>query len=453
MANLLLVILGVLGISGSDPSALVRRLGAPKYADREAASSEIEKLGSDALPALRAARSASDAEIRSRAVALVERIESDLMARSTAVLLDFRDEPLGQVVAKLAERGRANLVLSPSAASLRDQRITLVRPEPVSFWEAVDLVGNAGGVELSGGMPLGGPGHITATSTSLTLIPSPHGSKAAPVSVSGPFRVTLLNIIHNKRRTFGGNLGIAPMELGQMPQDGDGEQFYAGLQVLSEPRMTVALNGQPRLIVAEDDRGNSLLAGEAVNNGFLRISGYNQYQAAGTTAVQMTLGMKFPERAGRTIKTLRGVIPVTITARKGDPLMIPLAEAKGKSYHNADTALTIHDVKHGIQFPQTIIDLTIRGSQAAEPNFNGLLPNMPGARGSGLGQSPFEIVDAQGRMLGQSDTLSQMQTPDGLRMSIRFIQAVNGPATHLRYYEFNRVTTDAEFLFRDVDMP
>ena len=84
----LIVLLGLLGIAGSDPSSLVNRLGSPKYIDREEASAAIEKLGRDALPALRSARTGSDAEIRSRASELVERIENELMVRPTLMLMD-----------------------------------------------------------------------------------------------------------------------------------------------------------------------------------------------------------------------------------------------------------------------------------------------------------------------------------------------------------------------------
>lgn len=454
MAFRLIVVLSVVGIAGSDPSALVRRLGAPKYADREAASVAIEKLGPEALSALRAARTAPDAEIRSRAVALVDRIENDLIVRPTSVVVDFRDEPLVAVLAKLTDRGRANLLLSPRAGALRDRTITLVRPDPVSFWEAVDMVAAAGGVEVSGGVPTANFNHNSPGSLALMLIPSVEGSKPPPVSCSGPFRVTLLNVTHNKERNFGGTSVVPPPDLAGARNAAESEQFTAGLQILVEPRMTVSQNGPARLTVAEDELGNSLLPSHATGVGFMHISGYNQYAIPGGTAFQTTLGLKFPERAGRTIKTLRGVVPVTLTARKGDPLVIPLAAARGKSYHNADAVVTIHEVTAGPILGQSVVELTVRGAQSADTNFNGLPANFPGPRGAVPTQNPFDIVDAQGRSFPNWLPLSQFQTPEGWRMTIRLVQtAATGPPTHIRFYEFTRVDMDVDFMFHDVDMP
>ena len=48
--------------------------------------------------------------------------------------------------------------------------------------------------------------------------------------------------------------------------------------------------------------------------GFIQNSGYNQYETPLGIAAQTTLALKYPEHAGRTIKTLRGVVSVTLTA-------------------------------------------------------------------------------------------------------------------------------------------
>ena len=62
MSSAALVLLVVLGQgprveTTADPAALVRQLGAPRFAERQAAAADLERLGSPALPALRDARS------------------------------------------------------------------------------------------------------------------------------------------------------------------------------------------------------------------------------------------------------------------------------------------------------------------------------------------------------------------------------------------------------------
>src|SRR5437763_1828212 len=96
-----------------DPPALVGRLGAPRWADREAAARALERRGRAALPALRAGRESRDPEVRARAAALIERIESGALVQPTLVRLDYRDRPLADVVRDLADRAGMPLVLDP----------------------------------------------------------------------------------------------------------------------------------------------------------------------------------------------------------------------------------------------------------------------------------------------------------------------------------------------------
>src|SRR4051812_11580173 len=91
-------------VPASDPSALVAQLGSARYARREAAASALEKLGRQALPALRSARDVKDPEIRSRASALITRIEGGLLTKPTLVTLDYRDRPLGEVIRSIGDQ-------------------------------------------------------------------------------------------------------------------------------------------------------------------------------------------------------------------------------------------------------------------------------------------------------------------------------------------------------------
>src|SRR6516165_9398580 len=73
--NLALIVLLGQAPTTPDPSELVARLGSPRYVEREEAAGALERLGRLAIPALRAAREARDAEIRTRAAALFNKIE------------------------------------------------------------------------------------------------------------------------------------------------------------------------------------------------------------------------------------------------------------------------------------------------------------------------------------------------------------------------------------------
>jgi hypothetical protein len=73
-----LIVLALLGQTPEpkpDAAALVEKLESARYAEREATKS-LESLGSKALPALRAALKAEDAEVRTRARAMINKIDA-----------------------------------------------------------------------------------------------------------------------------------------------------------------------------------------------------------------------------------------------------------------------------------------------------------------------------------------------------------------------------------------
>ena len=84
---MLLMLLGQVPEGQAKPNELVSRLGANRYAEREAASVALEGVGRPALPALRAARGSRDPEVRNRATGLVQRIEGSLLTQPTRIRL------------------------------------------------------------------------------------------------------------------------------------------------------------------------------------------------------------------------------------------------------------------------------------------------------------------------------------------------------------------------------
>src|SRR4051812_42289920 len=98
-------------VPAAEPAALVGRLGSPRYSERESAATSLERLGRQALPALRAARDVRDPEVRTRAVALINKIEGSLLTQPTLVSLNFKETPLPEVVKAIAEQTGVKLAL------------------------------------------------------------------------------------------------------------------------------------------------------------------------------------------------------------------------------------------------------------------------------------------------------------------------------------------------------
>lgn len=161
---------------------LIEQLGSDSFADREAATRGLERLGAAALEGLRKAAQSNDVETRRRAEALVKKIEKELaseeLMRAKRVRLRFSDTPLPEAVAELAKQSGYEIALEDPDGKLKERKVTLATDE-VPFWQAVDLLCKAGGlVEADDGEPLGlpmlpgGPGGFNARAIAIGALPA-----------------------------------------------------------------------------------------------------------------------------------------------------------------------------------------------------------------------------------------------------------------------------------------
>jgi len=467
-ANLLMLVL--LGLSpGPDTSALVSQLGSTRYSDREKAASALEKLGAEAIPALREALDSHDPEVRSRAVALLDKIDSELMTRPTMIKLDFEDQSIDEVIKAInAQQVAITLALEPDNPVLtKGRRITVRESEPVPFWKAIDLICKAGGLQHNPATNMAMPGRGQV----FRLFPGT--SPSGPTSDSGPFRATL-NSVHLHRDMslvqgvpFAGVLPpdpqapvpLPPQRIAVVPAAGPqpvSEQFYAQMQVMAEPRLTILQSHEIKLQEAVDEKGQSLIPPSA-GRMTQQFSGYYGY---GTSAfVQLQVALHRPENPGKMIKSLRGVVPVTVTARKPDPLVIPLKDDSiGKPFRSSDVILTVHQVAPDPNNQRTSIELSVRplGTSGDAVGPPGLArPDFVGFRAPNLAQNQIEILDAQGKVLQGFPTNTHLQ-PDEMRMTVTILpapqQGVGAPA-QVRYYSLSRAKADVSFEFTDIPIP
>ncbi len=150
---ILLAVLGQKTDTATDADALVEKLGSARYAEREATKS-LENLGSKALPALRPALKSRDPEVRTRARSLINKIEGNLLTQASQVRLDFQDSTLDEIVKSLSKQvgfeiGLGGVGLPRDRTSTGSRRVTLLEPEPVSFWQAVDRLCDVGQLSAS----------------------------------------------------------------------------------------------------------------------------------------------------------------------------------------------------------------------------------------------------------------------------------------------------------------
>ncbi|MGO9467713.1 MAG: hypothetical protein ACLQIB_37990 [Isosphaeraceae bacterium] len=457
-----LVMFGQVPSAGAapDPSALVNKLGAARYSEREAAALALIRLGRVALPALRDSRLAADLEIRTRSQNLIRKIEGSLLVEPTKVRLDCDDLPINEVVQTLNRQVGFRVALYPeNLPRWKSERITIHDSEAINFWQVVDRLCDLADLQYN---PIlqGYAGHrepiFTLTAAAVRA--------STPNSDFGPFRVSLLALHYQRDVSFTGGAMLrveqrlgngrparrAPREPAR-PNPVLNVQFTAQLQVVGEPRLSVQQTAPPRVVEAVDDRGNSLIPPANENPAFNRFSGY--FGMASGPVMQVQAGLHRPVDAGATIKKLRGAIPVAVSSRQPNPLIVPLANAAGKTFGGDDLQITVHSIRGLPNNRQTAIELSVKApddrataSQNNSPDgFNPIMPRL------NVQQLPIEIFDARGQMVPWFQSTFDAESA---RVVLTLPLPLQGaPLKELRYYTLNRANTSIPFEFANIPMP
>jgi hypothetical protein len=462
-------------IGWQDPAALVKNLGSARFAEREDAETALRKLGRDALPALRKGAVDADLEIRTRAGAILSEIVSRLMVEPTLVRLDFRDQTVSDVVRSLSEQSLINLTLMPEDHPLwREKRVSLEASDPVPLWEALERLCQSAEVQIgTSGIQMMVVNGQPARTSAIYLQPA--SELPAPSAISGAFRASVMNVQHQKNRMFGqGQAGMVVNPNGvilrrdQRPAEPaeavtrsniagfTTEVFSVGIQVSAEPRMSIVLNGPVQVLEAVDEQGRSLAIPEDPSAA-PRHSAMGGYSPFGGPLLQFQVPLRLPATPGASVKTLRLSIPVVAAARKDDPFVVPLADAKGKTFEDERIIVQIHDVRPDPNRRSTTIELTvrIRSDDSGNPNLGRQAPEALVFRNNaGGGQNQFEIVDAQGRAYTQWISPNPQPGKEGLRMTLRLAETEGvGPPAELRYYNIARTETEVTFELSEIPMP
>jgi hypothetical protein len=402
------------------------------------------------------------------------------MVQPTMVRLDYQDRPLAEVARDLGEKAGVELKLQPdNDPRWTSQRVTLQASEPVPLWRAVEDLCREGGFQVNQTFQIVGMGGQASRQTVINLVST--GGASVPSDVQGPFRISANKVDYQRTRVFSpmapqfGGVMVQPngMVMRQVqrnvPPGRPGEphvevagsaqeSFSIDLQLLAEPRMTIAQDiekGNLRLLEAVDEKGQSLLP-PSTPDAITRYAGYNGINPNGSTSLQFPVPLSMPAEPGRWIKRLRASVPVVILARKETPLVVPLDQT-GKTFKNGEATIQVHSVKRDPNQPFTLIELT---AKLTGPAFENQARNNIGAEmlvfrsSTGGGPGQVEIVDAQGRSYPQWFPFTASSGPDGTRMSLRLMPAQEvGPPAEIRYHEMSRASTEVVFELHDVPMP
>ncbi len=439
----LLVAVGLVLGTESDPETLVARLGSPRFVEREEAAKALLALGTDALKVLRAARSDQDPEIQNRAEGLIRSIELDLLTRPTLVRLRLNNRRLSEVLEDLGRQTHLDLALAgtldprfgPDALSAGER-------EPIPFWEVFDQLG----LDLEttqdpisrrfGQSPLSQyrvtPRHYRAT------------------SIDGPFRFMIREV---------GLAGQAPDLNPQQIRFGRGNdaRMEHVLQVVltPEPRLKIRPQGNLVILEAIDGQGRPML--EPEDDRTEQSVGFGTDQALTTLHFPIRLP-RDRDHPARSIQRLRGQLTVEIEARKTDPIVIPLGtpeKPEEQAVWCGDATLIPHGVTHNLLRGTWSVDLSLQPEGwtdalrlrgfARRRRFDPIDNDL---------QKVFEslvFADAEGHALPLGFARSARFAPDGIMLTIDVLsQDGMGPPSEIRYFGSLRAEKPLNFDFRDI---
>jgi hypothetical protein len=497
---LLYVLVGQTTGALREPAVLVEKLGAETEARREAVA-KLESLGSQALPALRAALKSRDPAIRSRASALLQTIEGNILLQGTKVRLDFQHATAAAVLESLNNQTGSELELGHQKPNSVGPRITLRDPEPVSFWKAIDRFCEAAGLVCDDHFvalpapPVAGWGLVFSYQPDRAKVPSyDHGA----------FRIKVLMLFyHNELSYIPGlqadhrmkttALGVSPdgkldgeelrnPRAHQEPLPGDAKQarrqgrpeepnngldrtvrFRVELQIVPDSRMEISFNGPPELHEAVDELDNSLLpTSRSEGNGYTPPMRAMMGGFGGRSDGPASVFLHRPQKPGKLIKKLRGTLNISIVARWPEPVVIPVTNAAGKLLETDEMRVVVKSIETDANGKPSAIELMIKelDTRAPEEQSIDYPPGSPFSRhwrllAGGIGAhsplSRIEVVDARGQ-----DTFSQFQGsqqgsgPVTLRLTP---SPRSGESKEIRLWSIVRTTAKIPFEFEHLPMP
>jgi hypothetical protein len=217
---------------------------------------------------------------------------------------------------------------------------------------------------------------------------------------------------------------------------------------VAEPRLFISQNGPLQVVEAVDNRGNSLIAPAAGGPVVHRFSGY--FGVMSGSEVQLHTPLHRPSAPGETIKKFRGVIPLSVSSRGPDPLIVTLDQGMGKRFANADVEVTVHGIRPLPNARQTVLELAVKSNERpgpAEPAdsdaFDIYRADTP--------RQQLEIVDSRGQLVSWSPLGADSDTS---RLTLGFMNLpANVSLKELRYYTLTRTAVNLPFEFADIPMP
>jgi hypothetical protein len=404
---------------------LIEQLGNTDFKTREAAAKALAGRGTDVLPAMKKATAHPDPEVRQRLAGLIADAERTALLAATRVTLNLNAVPVRDAVAALAEASGYKIDLQNSAGP---QPLVSLTVNNAPFWEAFDQLCSQAGLVLQQHYDAG-----------MGLVLCAQNAVVPFVDYRGPFRVSATGFNYAKSVTFA-TLPRTAVTTGQRT-----EQLTMLFNVVAEPKLPLLGLGQPKLTVALDDQGQSLVP--VLPGGRAYEAYYGGYYGFRTTVLQTQVSLAGPAAGARAVKLVRGTLPVTILAdQKPEIVVEKIMQAKKKKFEGKDVALDIEEVKEAPGKTYQVI-MTARRSGKEAQQYDYTWSNSLHQR--------VELTDEKGNKFTSHGFNWSSGTPTSAQGTFIFgdPSGTLGKPAKLTYYGWVTVQHSVDFEFRDLPLP
>ncbi|HEY1379192.1 MAG TPA: HEAT repeat domain-containing protein [Gemmataceae bacterium] len=415
---------GVAAPAAPTVERLIEQLGSPDFKVRESAGKALAARGADILPALKKAAGHPDPEVRQRLATIIADTERAVMLAPKRVSLHLDGVPLREAVADLARESGYKIEVQNTGGA---QPVVHLDADNVPFWEAFDKLCVQGGLVLQQ--------HYDA---SMGLVLYNQNAVVPFVDYRGPFRLSAAGFHYNRSVNFA-TLPRTGIANGQRS-----EQLAFSFNVVAEPKLPLLGLGQPKVTLAVDDLGQSLVP-SPLGRGMYE-SQYGGYYGYRTMVLQTQVQLAGTGGTARTVKVIRGTLPVTILAEQRPEIVVEdVLKVKHKKFEAKDVALDVEEVKEG---PGKTVQVVLTARRSGKDNqydytwMNSL-------------QQRVELTDEKGNKYQSHGFNWNNGTPTSVQGTFMFGDPGGklGKPARLTYYGWVTAQHQVEFEFHDLPLP
>jgi hypothetical protein len=296
---------------------LVHQLDDPRLAQREAAETDLLRLGPGVLEFLPLPKEDLSAEVRLRTDRIrrsLQRAAANAVADASTISLQADAMPLSKILSAFqSQSGNVIVDFRRQFGQTADDPKLPVHCDKTPFWPALDRVLDRAGLAM---YPYAKPKAIGV----VAALGDKNSTPLGRASYSGPFRIEPIAIV--ARRSLGRADGT----------------LVVTLEVVWEPRLQVITLMQRMADVQTiDDRGNPMPAADIKSQPEIPIGGQ-------TPAVKLDLPFRLPPREAKAIANLKGKLLATLGGKTETFRFRNLADAKNIEQRIAGVALALERV-------------------------------------------------------------------------------------------------------------